>query len=105
MKKPWIDPKTLHRAANTLRVIAHPDRLRIIEKLKVRKCSVGELVVALGLPQAVVSKHLALLKNAGLLSSEADANFRHYSLTNTHVLDVLNCIKKSCPNTYQFQHR
>ena len=97
MKRPWIDPKTLHRAANILRVIAHPARLQIIEKLKSQKCSVGELVTSLGLPQAVVSKHLALLKNVGLLSSEIDANFRHYSLANTHVLDVLKCIRKSCP--------
>lgn len=97
MKKPSIDPKTLQRAAGILRVIAHPARLSLIEKLKIKKCSVGELAASLGLPQAIVSKHLALLKKVGLLTSETNANFRHYSLANTHVLDVLNCIKKSCP--------
>ncbi|HNX69651.1 MAG TPA: metalloregulator ArsR/SmtB family transcription factor [Candidatus Omnitrophota bacterium] len=97
MRKEFISPKTLARAAKTLRVLAHPIRLHIIEQLKSRKRSVGELAATLGLQQAVVSKHLALLKNAGVLASQADCNFRHYSLSNTKVLDVLNCIKKSCP--------
>ena len=97
MRKEFINPKTLARAAKTLRVLAHPVRLHIIEQLKTRKRSVGELAATLGLQQAVVSKHLALLKSAGVLARQTDCNFRHYSLANTKVLDVLNCIKKSCP--------
>ncbi len=97
MKSSSIDPKTLARASKTLRVLAHPVRLTLIEQLKTRKRSVGELTALLDLPQAVVSKHLALLKNAGLLASQTDCNFRYYSLANTKVLDVLRCIKKSCP--------
>jgi DNA-binding transcriptional ArsR family regulator len=97
MAKTSIDPKILERAAKTLRVLAHPDRLRIVEELRPRKLSVGEITGALKLPQAIASKHLALLKNAGVVTSETDCNFRYYSLTNTKVLDILNCIKKSCP--------
>jgi len=91
-----IDPKILQTAAKILRALAHPLRLRIIEKLKKRKYSVGELVTALDLPQAVVSKHLALLKNTGILTSKTDCNFRYYSIANSKVLDVLSCIQKSC---------
>lgn len=87
----------LQSAARVLRVLAHPIRLRIIEKLKTRKQSVGELVSLLKAPQAVVSKHLAILKNVGILTSETDFNFRYYSLANPKVLKVLDCIKKSCP--------
>lgn len=97
MKNSSIDPEILARAAKTLRVLAHPVRLRVIEQLKSKKRSVGELADAFKLPQAVISKHLALLKNAGVLASETDCNFRYYSLANTKVLEVLNCIKKSCP--------
>jgi len=96
MSQTALDPKILFRAAKTLRVLAHPDRLNLIEALRSRKRSVGELADKLKLPQAVISKHLALLKNAGVLASESDCNFRYYSLANTKVLDVLNCIKKSC---------
>ena len=92
-----IDPKALARAAEVLRVLAHPARLSVIELLRSRERSVGELVESLRLPQAVVSKHLALLKKVGLLASEIDSNYRYYSLANTKVLEVLNCIKKSCP--------
>lgn len=97
MKNAPLDPKTLSRAAKTLRVLAHPARLHIIEQLKSKKRSVGELAAALDLPQAVISKHLALLKGAGVLASQTDCNFRHYSLKNIKVLEVLNCIRKSCP--------
>ncbi len=96
MKKIPIDPKTLARAAKKLRVLAHPDRLRIVEMLRSRRSAVGELATRLDLPQAVISKHLALLKKAGILASEADCNFRYYSLARPQVLNVLNCIKKSC---------
>lgn len=96
MKKASLDARTLQKAVKTLRVLAHPDRLRIVEELRAKKRSVGELTAKLGLPQAAVSKHLALLKSAGIAASETDFNFRYYSLANTKVLDVLNCIKKSC---------
>ncbi|HOE68411.1 MAG TPA: metalloregulator ArsR/SmtB family transcription factor [Candidatus Omnitrophota bacterium] len=96
MKKLSIDPKLLSRAARTLKVLAHPDRLKIIEALRVKARSVGELVAKLRIPQAAVSKHLILLKKAGILASKSECNFRYYSLANTKVLGVLNCIKKSC---------
>ncbi len=97
MSKPSIDPKILERAAKTLKALAHPDRLQIIEALRAKELSVGDLTEKLGLAQAIVSKHLALLKRAGVLESRTDANFRYYSLANPKVLEVLNCIKKSCP--------
>ncbi len=97
MSKKAIDHETVQSAARVLRVLAHPTRLRIIEKLKTSKQSVGELVSLLKAPQAVVSKHLAILKSAGILASETDFNFRYYSLANPKVLKVLDCIKKSCP--------
>lgn len=96
MKNSSIDPKILAKASRTLRVLAHPDRLKIIDELRSKKIAVGELAGKLRVPQAVVSKHLLLLKEAGVLASEADGNFRYYSLANRKVLDVLNCIKKSC---------
>jgi ArsR family transcriptional regulator len=97
MTKKSMTPKILFRAAKTLRILAHPARLSLVEELRSRKRSVGELAERLGLPQAVISKHLALLKNAGVLACKTDCNFRYYSLTSTKILHILNCIKKSCP--------
>ena len=96
MSKPSIDPRILERAAKTLKALAHPDRLRIVEELRSRERAVGELTEKLGLAQAIVSKHLAQLKRAGH-ESRTDANFRYYSLANPRVMEILNCIKKSCP--------
>ncbi len=96
MKKTSVDPKCLQSAATALRILAHADRLRIIDLLKNRRCSVAQITAGLGLPQAVVSKHLARLKSAGILKSESCCNFRFYSLAKPKILEVIQCIKKSC---------
>ena len=53
-----------------IKALAHPMRLKIIDQLEIdqERC-VCELVDALGCDQPLVSKHLAVLKNAGLVTS------------------------------------
>ncbi|MEW6448168.1 MAG: metalloregulator ArsR/SmtB family transcription factor [Bacillota bacterium] len=54
--------------AEILRVLGHPLRLKIIECLRGGERCVCEIIPAVGAEQSVVSKHLALLRQAGLLS-------------------------------------
>ena len=91
MKK--IDIHTIQNAARVLRVIAHPDRLRLVEALEGSSKSVKELTKELKLSQVCVSKHLSLLKKQGIVRSEAVSNFRHYSITYRNVINVLNCLR------------
>ena len=91
MKK--IDIKNMRNAARVLRVIGHPDRLRIVEALGRSSKSVKELMKELGLSQVNVSKHLAALKKNRIVRSQAVANFRHYTITHRNVIHVLNCLR------------
>jgi DNA-binding transcriptional ArsR family regulator len=61
-------------------VLAEPTRRQILDRLREAECSVGELVGALGTTQPTVSKHLRVLREAGLVSSRIAAQQRIYRL-------------------------
>ena len=52
--------------ADVLKVLGHPIRLKIVAGLCTQECNVKHIWECLGLPQATVSQHLALLKNKGI---------------------------------------
>ena len=64
----------------TFEVVAEPTRRRILDLLVEREHSVGELVDSLSLSQPGVSKHLRVLKDAGLVAVRRDAQRRWYGL-------------------------
>jgi DNA-binding transcriptional ArsR family regulator len=61
-------------------VLAEPSRRRILDLLRERDRSVGELVAALGQSQPAVSKHLRVLRGAALVDARVDAQRRVYRL-------------------------
>jgi DNA-binding transcriptional ArsR family regulator len=66
--------------ATTFEVLGDPTRRRILDLLRERERSVGELVAALGLSQPGVSKHLRVLREAGLVAVRGEAQRRWYGL-------------------------
>ena len=64
----------------TFAVLAEPSRRRILGLLRERERSVGELVTDLGLSQPGVSKHLRVLREAGLVEAHVEAQRRLYQL-------------------------
>jgi DNA-binding transcriptional ArsR family regulator len=60
----------------TLQVIAEPRRQAILDLLRDGELPVGELVDRLGMSQPLVSKHLRVLKDAGLVQARVDAQRR-----------------------------
>jgi DNA-binding transcriptional ArsR family regulator len=58
--------------------LGEPNRRRILDLLREAECPVGDLVGALGLSQPAVSKHLRVLRDAGLVDVRADAQRRLY---------------------------
>jgi DNA-binding transcriptional ArsR family regulator len=68
------------QATTTLSALAEPNRLRIVELLRRKPRSVGEIVERLGLRQPQVSKHLRVLSDAGLVEVHPVAQQRIYSL-------------------------
>jgi DNA-binding transcriptional ArsR family regulator len=64
----------------TWTALADPHRRAMVELLRERPRAVGELVELIGLTQPGTSKHLRVLRDAGLVSSHADAQRRVYVL-------------------------
>lgn len=71
--------------AEMLRVIAHPDRIRIIEELRAGECDVNSLVDTLELPGPRVSQHLGLMRLHGILEERRDGRRHFYSLVHPEI--------------------
>lgn len=67
-------------ASDVIAVLAEPSRRRILDLLKDGERPVGELVDELGLTQPAVSKHLRVLREAGLVEARVDAQRRLYRI-------------------------
>ena len=84
----------LVRAAATLRLLAHPGRLKILELLEPGEpLAVHDLMRRLALPQSVVSQHLNQMRRVGLLRSTRKSREVYYALSNNCLVSILNCIR------------
>lgn len=68
-------------AARFFSALGDPTRLALLELLRAGDRNVGELVAALGCPQPKVSRHLKVLKDAGLVRDARDGRNVAYALT------------------------
>ena len=73
--------------------MAHPSRLFIIEELNKKECCVNELTEMIGADASTVSKHLSVLKNAGLVADEKRGNSIFYSLRVPCIMDFMGCVE------------
>jgi DNA-binding transcriptional ArsR family regulator len=65
---------------DAIAVLAEPTRRRIVDRIGTSERSVGELVDALGVSQPTVSKHLRVLRDAGLVTCRTAAQRRIYRI-------------------------
>lgn len=93
VRRQRLKAKTLEYAAQTLKLLAHPQRLRVIEILKREtEVPVHALIKETGFPQAAVSQHLNLMKRVGLLDGERRGKEMWYSICDPRPLSILDCI-------------
>lgn len=78
----------LETIASSFRALSEPTRLAILQELKAGPRTVNELVGALGLSQANVSKQLGILREAGFLSREQRGTSAHYSISDKTVMKL-----------------
>ncbi|HEX3236355.1 MAG TPA: metalloregulator ArsR/SmtB family transcription factor [Gemmatimonadales bacterium] len=69
-------------------ILAEPHRRRMLDLLREQEHTVGELVDALDMSQPAVSKHLRVLRDAGLVEARVDAQRRIYALRPEPLADV-----------------
>ncbi|MEM9495912.1 MAG: metalloregulator ArsR/SmtB family transcription factor [Pseudomonadota bacterium] len=66
--------------ADIFKVIAHPDRIRMIEELRLGEKDVNSLANALDLPSARVSQHLSLMRAHRIVEERRDGRHHYYHL-------------------------
>ncbi|HUW68740.1 MAG TPA: metalloregulator ArsR/SmtB family transcription factor [bacterium] len=89
-----LDRQRLARRATILKSLAHPSRLLIIEMLEEAPRCVGELTEAIGADITTVSKHLSVMKRAGLVRDEKHGTYSEYSLVCDCVTHMIDCIEE-----------
>lgn len=83
-------PDSLRRfKADVFQALAHPTRIAIIELLGNRELSAGDLIEELGMEQANVSQHLAVLRSRQLVVNRKAGNQVFYSVRDPILLEVL----------------
>ena len=89
------------RLDTVLKAAGEPTRLRILNLLRFGKICVGDFQFVLGLPQATVSRHLALLRSAGLVSDARQGTRVVYSMSQTvtpQTEALRELLDKCCPH-------
>jgi len=72
--------------ARRFRAVGEPMRIRLLDRLRDGEATVGELSVAVAASQQNVSKHLAVLADAGILGRRRDGNHVYYRIADERVL-------------------
>ena len=82
----------LRRQTQVIKALAHPSRLRIVHALMDHERCVCELRDLLGQDMSTVSRHLSVMKNAGLLCEEKRGLYVYYRLACPCIQRFLNCV-------------
>ncbi|AFR49780.1 MULTISPECIES: ArsR/SmtB family transcription factor [Gordonia] len=83
------DAAAREAAADLLRALASPTRVAIVLSLRERVQCVHELVGHLGLSQPLVSQHLRVLKDAGVVRGQRNGREITYELLDDHVAHIV----------------
>lgn len=75
------------------KAMAHPTRLQILEILKPGERCVCEIFPALDLEQSNISRHLSIMKKAGLLQSRKVGLNVHYRVSDPRIFELLDLSK------------
>jgi DNA-binding transcriptional ArsR family regulator len=91
--KNFVKNRQFNKEAEVLKVLGHPIRLKIVAGLCTQECNVKYIWECLGLPQATVSQHLALLKNKGIIEGKRDGVEVHYSVVHPLAKKIIEILK------------
>lgn len=93
MKK--FNRKSVEGSAAVFKALGHPTRLWMVEQLRDgQEVCVGEFVKNVGAEFATISRHLAMLKSAGIVTCEKHGREIHYRLVCPCVMNVVDCLAK-----------
>ena len=80
--------------AQIFQALAHPTRIAVVEALTAGECSAGALVALLGVEQANLSQHLAVLRTKQVVSARKSGNQVYYTLRDPVLGKVLELLRQ-----------
>ncbi len=90
-----LPPAIFEQFAETIRLLGHAQRLRIIEYLDLYgESAVGEIVAGIGGQQSAVSQHLGQMRAAGVIGSRREGRRVFYRIAAESPVTILNCIRR-----------
>ena len=89
--------------AKIIKAMAHPTRLFIIHELSRGERCVFELTEMVGADVSTVSKHLAVMKNAGIVRDEKRGSQVFYTLRVSCIINFFSCVESVLENTAKEQ--
>ena len=84
----------IEQAAQAIKAIAHPLRLKILCVLGDREISVQDIVEQVGTSQSNISQHLAILRAKGVLATRKDANRVFYRIGDPRTLKLIGMMRE-----------
>ena len=88
-----IDLENLQEAAECLRMLAHPVRLRMVQLMLRGELTVGEIAEACEIPSHMASEHLRMMQHCGLLARRQDGRRIYYQVAEPTVERLMDCIE------------
>lgn len=80
--------------ANLLKALAHPRRLEIIHLLRDQELPVSDIHTMLDLPQANISQHLTVLRDAGVVTTRRDGKQIYYQIDDTRIVEASDLLRE-----------
>lgn len=91
---PSLPFDSVKKASMILRAVNHKIRRRIIELLEEhKKMTVTQIFIKLRIEQSAASQHLAILRNEGIVFTERDGKYIHYTLNFDRIDEVMRFVK------------
>lgn len=90
-----IDPDTLSEQAKVYNALSHPTRLMVIHRISEGEFCVSDLAKFAGVDLSTMSRHLEVLKQAGIVEGKKVKNQVFYRVKFKCVLKFFDCIQKS----------
>jgi DNA-binding transcriptional ArsR family regulator len=84
----------LRLLAESYKAFSDPKRLMIINELRKGQKSVGDLVRILATPQAAISRHLAVLRDKGIVNARREGSNVYYSLSDPLICEACDVIQR-----------
>ena len=91
-----MDAEFLTQAADCLKVMAHPVRLRMVDILMQGEFAVREIAAACEISPSQTCEHLRLMKGHGFLSSQRRGKEVFYKIESPQLPSLLKCISANC---------